>query len=441
MISPTSLDLFALFDARTGPVTSLVDIEVPGVRWASQGEVCETAGFGLASGAPATAGCSFATQSDARVPAMGEAIERYCGHLINHRQLVWSTWREFCTAGVEAVDPNALALFRNSQLDRPGFPFSGLGPDDLASWVLGADFDGAPVWVPSALVWLAAGPQSLGADGRHITLPINAGIAAGARRSDAVAHGLREVVERHALAQAWHDGRTFPRLLGLPIAEHFTAYCVPNRWNLPIVLAAYRDSQLLSFGCAHSYSWPIAATKACTEAALMARTTSLIDSGELDWHRPAGPLAPWRGDRAYLRCYADDYGNVTDVTCHAQLLLDPDMQALVGTRLGSPTDGILVAELPDICAGVVRTSPTERNESTNRQDVSHHAVLSGVLRADGLAPVVVDLTTPDVAQCGVHVVRVVVPGLRSTAPGAFPFLGDGFEPLPKMPCLLPVPHV
>ena len=59
----------------------------------------------------------------------------------------------------------------------------------------------------------------------------------------------------------------------------------------------------------------------------------------------------------------------------------------------------------------------------------------------GYHPITVDVTTPDVAQTGLSVVRVVVPGLYGNAPAAFPYLGG-----PRMTtggtdglCLLPPP--
>jgi ribosomal protein S12 methylthiotransferase accessory factor len=70
-----------------------------------------------------------------------------------------------------------------------------------------------------------------------------------------------------------------------------------------------------------------------------------------------------------------------------------------------------------------------------------------LLRQRGLQAIAVDVTTPDVLSCGLHVARVVVPGLRCTAPAAFPFLGA--SPLTGSPweglgggaiCTLPLPH-
>ncbi|WUB15070.1 YcaO-like family protein [Streptomyces platensis] len=46
-----------------------------------------------------------------------------------------------------------------------------------------------------------------------------------------------------------------------------------------------------------------------------------------------------------------------------------------------------------------------------------------LLTTQGLRAVTVDLTPPQVRAAGLHVARVMVPGLTCNAPAAFPFLG------------------
>lgn len=47
------------------------------------------------------------------------------------------------------------------------------------------------------------------------------------------------------------------------------------------------------------------------------------------------------------------------------------------------------------------------------------------LEGQGISPIVVDITTADVASTGMRVVRVIAPGTVGNAPAAFPFLGRG----------------
>jgi ribosomal protein S12 methylthiotransferase accessory factor len=178
---------------------------------------------------------------------------------------------------------------------------------------------------------------------------------------------------------------------------------------------------MVGVGCAFAPSAddPITAGawKAAAEAVQSLDTTVQLARGDLpEWERPHGPLVPCRPDRFYAAAYRPDFADVTDVTCHLQLLADPSFSARVLARFST------------------HTAPYGRVGTPGAFDVE------AALAAHGLLPITVDLTTPDVAACGLSVVRVIVPGLRATTPAAFPFLGDGADPLPSAPDLLPVPH-
>ncbi len=407
-----------LVDDRTGIVTDLDPRAVPGGPLAQMATICETAHFALASGAPATSGCSWGDSELAARAAVGEAVERYCGHLVDASRLRWGSYRRWAEEGMDAVDPESLALYRASQRRRPGFAFAGLDRDDVVAWVEASDAAGGVVLVPAALVWLAPGAHSATADGRQVALPVNAGIAAGPTLAAAQRGALAEVVERHCLAQAWHGRSGFPVVSSAGAAE---VRLVPNRFGLPVALALCRNlaEDLLGVGCSAAPTWVEAAAKAGAEAAFMVETARLVAAGMESWERPAGPIAPHREDRRYRGSYRADLADATDITCHLQLLLDPEVREAIERRLGAA-----VAE--DSAVPGPATDP---------------GALRQTLEAAGLRPLTVDLTTADVARCGLAVARVVVPGLRATGPAAFPYLGDGADPLPADPCLLPVPHV
>jgi ribosomal protein S12 methylthiotransferase accessory factor len=412
-----------LIDERTGIVPTFRTGLLADGLFDAAAVLCETAHFGLASGAPAASGTSWTDSAAAGRAALGEAVERYCGHLVQTEQLQWGSHLELEGRGRDAVDPATLALYRPGQLARPGFPFAGIGPRERIAWVEATDRARRPVLVPASLVWLAPARHSAGPDGRQLHLPVNAGIAAGSTLDEARRAALLEVLERHSLAQAWHAGATFPAVSARAGATGDGAELrvVPNRFGLPVALALRRHADgTVACGCGAATTWGAAAAKAVAEAAVSAATTALVAAGPTPWARPSGPLAPHRADRRYLRSYRPDLSDATDVTCHLQLLLDPEMTAAVESRLGEPSPGR------------PRASPPADT------DVPW---LEAALEKAGFRPLTVDLTTPDVAACGMVVARVVVPGMRATGPAAFPFLGDGLDPLPARPCLLPVPHV
>ncbi|GAA2896675.1 hypothetical protein GCM10010517_61660 [Streptosporangium fragile] len=426
-------------DSRSGLVTDVRTAVLRGHLHVAFADLAATTGYGLPLGNPTVSGASWNDPAEARRRALGEAAERYCGHLVPSGRLVEGTWDELAP---DAVDPHALALYSAEQAARDGFPFTGLTRADRTQWVRGTRSDGTRLWVPAALAWLtpfavrapAAAHTTTGTfpagarRPRPVTLPVSAGIAAGPDLASARASALAEVVERHALATAWASGRAFPELAGVRLPPvpgvRLSVHAVPNLLDVPVVLCVAEDTGedfggTVGVGCAlvPGAADPVtsAAWKAAAEAVQSLDTTAQLAAGALpEWEHPRGPLAPHRPDRAFADAYRPDFADVTDVTCHLQLLADRAHSARVLARLAR--------------GGPVAPAATGRFD------------LDAALASRGLPPVTVDLTTPDVAACGLAVARVVVPGLRATAPAAFPFLGDGADPLPARPDLSPVPH-
>jgi ribosomal protein S12 methylthiotransferase accessory factor len=74
------------------------------------------------------------------------------------------------------------------------------------------------------------------------------------------------------------------------------------------------------------------------------------------------------------------------------------------------------------------------NESTGDPESDLRKVLS-ILDKRGFDVLVVDLTTPDVRELGLHVVRVLIPGLQPLhGDHCYPFLGG--KRLYEVPCRL-----
>lgn len=389
-------------DRRTGVVTALHHERLPVGLHVTHADL---AWLGPTGGRPTVSGASWNAPDAATAAALGEAMERYCGHLQPKGTRV-DTWHALTGNGSPAADPRLLALYRPDQT----VPFTGINRGDRIRWAPATSPNGGRAWVPASLCSLSPPPT-----GPTPHLPVAAGIAAGPTLTHARAVALAEVVERHALATCWHAGSRFPLLDEAVPGFPGMLRAVPNLLSAPVVLAVLEDDDgLLGVGCALAPDVPTAAVKAAAEACQSLRTVQLVANGVVDWQ----PLHAHRRDRRYADSYAADLSDVTDIVCHAQLLADPRVAAAVTARLatGDPT-------------------PERHGWATTGPD------LDAALAAVDLTPLSVDLTTPDAAVAGYRVVRVVVSGLRSTAPAAFPFLGPGAEPLPDRPCLLPVPHV
>ena len=429
--TPSSPTLQRLVSCRTGIVRTVSRLAAIGD--AASAWLAELADPGVWSsftmGNPITAGASWQDETHAIEAALGEATERYCGTLIPSG-LPTTTAKHLRHIGEPVLSGDDLALHSPSQHQQPGFPFVPLSEETEVAWVPAEDVqDGSMVFVPASVVYL-------GDITEHYTVaatnyPVGAGMAAGLSREQAIESALGEVVERHSLATAWARGVAFSavaippaisaagRLAGV---EAVNAWAVPNTSDLPVLLVSVSDAErdLIGFGCALRETAIAAMWKAFSEALLSLQSAQTLNDPTHPIHEltSAGrtPLKPHRPDRQYSKEYAADWRDVTDIACHVQLLLDPIVQRAVMDRLaasGGP------ARLPYACSGALRQ----------------------ILGRQGLRIVVVDVTSSDIRMANLRVVRVIVPGLRATAPAAFPFLGgrdlDGENAAGL--CMLPVP--
>lgn len=383
----------------------------------------------------AGAGYGFGDPAPAVAAAVGEAVERYCGGLLPP-DLRTATRDDLHADGERTLDLAQVALFSPRQHAAPGFPFTPLtAPGLRLEWTTGRDLvDRAPTAVPAALVW-ASYPHA-GRGLPAVTPVVQAGLAAGPDRAFAEASALLEVVERDAMALTW-TARAPLRAVRVPgwldalargtggaLRTRFLAF---TSAAAVVVGALVHDTTTdrLSLGVAAHDDPTIAAVKALGEALQLQVLLGDYDDPDGAMMRaaahPGSPLAPWRADRAYARSYRRDLRDVVDYGCHLQLHLDPAVQrrftSLLATAVTSTVD---LDDLP---------APDE-------------PVLDALVR-QGMRPVSVDVTTPDVRAAGVRVVRVVVPGAVANSAAGRPFLGGRrlrAALAGRAPRVLPLPH-
>ncbi|MDY7103222.1 MAG: YcaO-like family protein [Actinomycetota bacterium] len=368
-------------------------------------------------------GTSFDAPDAARSAAIGEAIERYCANIVP-TDLVVASHEELSRSGPRSIDPTTLALYSESQYAEAGCPFVPFRPELRVRWAEGTSLvDGRPCLVPASLVWMNyfLGPRR---DDPPTNFAMFAGVAAGPDPAWARRSALEELIERDATMVWWHSG-------GDPIAVEIddpslaaqlappptspvevTYVSIPNRLGVPVIGAFLRDhdDEVVALGVAARARAADAVRKAAAEAwSLRTYALGLADPEGLIWRAAqaalidGSALKPFRADRRYADDYRDDFRDVTDLSCQSQIYLDRRMHHWCD-RIRRPGRSTALSEI-----AAVDGDPLT-------------AYLSLLVDVD-VHPVVVDLTTPDVAACGLSVVRVVAPGLYSNPPAAFPFLG------------------
>jgi ribosomal protein S12 methylthiotransferase accessory factor len=168
----------------------------------------------LKAGLRSHSGGKGATELEAQVGALCEAVERYCGTRDGDEPVVRDSYRGL---GSQAVHPDTCQLFHERQFaDRARWnaecsPFHGVPEPfderEVTEWT--------PVWsllsgtqrlLPTALLYYNPDP---GRKQTQVRADSN-GNAAGASLEDAVLHGFCELVERDAVALWWYNRTRHP---------------------------------------------------------------------------------------------------------------------------------------------------------------------------------------------------------------------------------------
>jgi ribosomal protein S12 methylthiotransferase accessory factor len=421
--APTTLDPTPLLlSPRTGVLRFLRDVPVPahypvGFRQVASG-IARTRTFTPETSDAQGAGYAIDDEAAARGAAIGEAVERYSGFVVP-RGLPWGTAAELRrAAGPDPVAPGSFALYSAAQHAEPGFPFAPLTDETPTRWATAQALDDGPTaLVPASMAW-AVPPRDAGPPLHGV---LQAGLAAGPSWRSAVWSGLCEVLERDAMTLGWYGrgglhevdvGEDLRSLAAGPEGRlAATWWRFPHPFGPPVIGAFLRDREtgLVALGMGCRPTAGDAAGKALTEACQL---LLLLDDYD-DEHGPfaaaarhaGSPLLPWRAARDYARGYGPELQDARDYGCHLQLALDPAILRAVELGL---QDGRLPTES---LAALDAAPPADLEGTVARLSAAGHRALA------------VDLTTPDVRRAGLHVVRVVVPGLYGNAPVGRPFLG------------------
>ncbi|WP_029265130.1 MULTISPECIES: YcaO-like family protein [unclassified Microbacterium] len=421
-----TLSAEALVDAEAGIIRSVREVPhpigAPDRYLALTASVADARILGEWPADRVSLGTSFGDPAQARIAAIGEGVERYCGNWLPDElprgELRVSTADELRADGESVIDESDLPRFADWQLARPGFAYQRLLPSTPTLWARCDEIDGGSVWVPDSLVHLNWRQSRFRALPRTHHLNY-AGIATGAGFDDARDRGVIEVIERDALEVWWHlDGPTFgidpatvPGLLDDLQGSSLRVWLVamPSEFA-PAIGALVHDEErgLYAAGFSASLDPARAARKAVLEAVHTWIYTQgcTTDDGWVFRAVAAGLMAKgltldFRPHADYLAAAGPQFENVIDLGAHVQVWLDPSVHD-EARRFQSPAQGVRPLSAVD---------PVTIDEVYGRLRDRGHRVLTR------------DLTTSDVRRTDLRVVRSIVTGLVPNAPAAFSYLG------------------
>jgi ribosomal protein S12 methylthiotransferase accessory factor len=213
--------------------------------------------------AGATGGIGWDVES-AEGAAVGEALERYAAAAFPLPEQRRSELRRH-----DCLDADAFSLYSEEQRSRPDFPHEALYREDVAYTNMFSLTDNRETWVPAALVRLDM------SDGDVAT---STGLAAGATPYAALLRAVQELIERDALAVTWLHGvlgrrvDLVPRHAGVVAklgGEAIAVDATPAYSPHPVALVAghlpVRGTPRVALGAACRETWAEAVDKAFLE--------------------------------------------------------------------------------------------------------------------------------------------------------------------------------
>jgi thiazole/oxazole-forming peptide maturase SagD family component len=152
------------------------------------------------------------TYAEALIKTLGETIERYShfAALAGGLPVSVASLRTMRSSDVPAIWPNPAELYSDQQLARPGFPFVPLGDDDEIGWIRAASLKtGEAVAVPAQQILVG---YARAAGERPFTTGVTTGSAAHTSPQSALRNALLEVVQIDSAIGCWYGRRRPVRL-------------------------------------------------------------------------------------------------------------------------------------------------------------------------------------------------------------------------------------
>ncbi|HZS75824.1 MAG TPA: TOMM precursor leader peptide-binding protein [Ktedonobacteraceae bacterium] len=323
----------------------------------------------------------------AKVSALGEALERYACGIYDRASMVRGTFAQLAPV---AIDPRSLPLGSEKEYRLLNGRLVPYHSDLEIDWVKGVSLTtNSARLVPACAVYV---PYKFPRREERLLRPISTGLAAGATRSEAILAGLYEVIERDAFVIYWEnalaaptiDLDTLPEGPARSIVEQFRA----DGLNLICKLVT-TDLGIPAVVCM-SIQW-------------------------VEW----GPLVAF-SSRA----------NLNFLTC-LQRALEEHVQCRRSIRnwiqqKGVPSDEKPLRQMEDFFTYYCREDRMEYLSFVYEGEIipvpdleSHYSTATAAVREvvrrleqRGYEAIVVDITPVDVAECGISIIRSIVPGLQ-----------------------------
>ncbi|MBS4054613.1 MAG: YcaO-like family protein [Thermaerobacter sp.] len=335
--------------------------------------------------------------------AIGEAVERYSCTYISKQRLILSTAKDL---GFLAVCPETFSLFDGWQYTQAKFPFKQFNIDTKVHWVDGFSLpDGEVVFLPAEMVYLGYDASK---EGTSIGYSTSSGLACGPTLEEAILSALLEAIERDAFMLTWLNR------LSLPVVDLTTDATVAKEIEQQLTPAGLQHSVIdMSIFCGVPTALGIVRnvnselgvfTVGAASATSMASATrkALLEAYQTrTWARSTQLEQP-------RRSFQPDFSDIRTFDDHILFYAHAKNARHVAFLDAAEAQVSLESTRP-----IAGDTAFDRIVEVTRR-----------LKAKGLTAYAVDVTSPDIRQAGMHVVKVVVPEFCQLSAGhLWRFLG------------------
>lgn len=339
---------------------------------------------------------------------LGEAAERYCMFFYDKNAMVHAPYREIAD---DAVSPDLLRLYSREQIDSlgPNARVRYFDEDTPVRWVWGYSLTAEkPRLVPASLVYMNYQFGDEPVIGRNAS----SGLASNLTLEEAILAAVLEIVERDAFTICWLSKRPGREVV---VDDDEVQEFLRQRFQIdhPKVETRIHD---ITLDVAIPSLFVVIKRPSELGPTVCVGSTSRLDPKQAlrKCFLEAGQGLPYfRYLLAQLKDWqpSDDFLNVTSFDHHCVFYLKrPDLVPAA------------FAFLDDV-EGTVSLSAI-KDQSTGRVlgDIQRCVEL---LKSAALEVIVVEITTPDILEVGLRVVRVLIPGMVPLhGVYKFPFLGS-----------------
>lgn len=331
------------------------------------------------------------TEAEAIAGAIGEAVEHYCALQFDKNDVHKVALGD---VGQQAVSPLECVLYSESQYSRRGFPYTRPEAKSEIGWLAARELpDDHEVMVPASLVYLnyyREMPEP------HLCANTSNGLAAGPHLDYAMLNGLYELVERDAFMITWMNKLPVPRVdfsaldgLAHSVHAHYQRFGIELEVvNMTLDLPIY---VMMAVAVDRSSGGPAAVVGlGCNLDPVVALNKALLEVCQ------AHPGEVRRYLEEPPRDRLSSFQDVRTLEDHSAFFAVPERLAELSFLL----DGDRTQHIQDLAS---------HSHGNLKADLDHCIRL---LREAQSRVLYVDLTTPDVAQFGLRVVRMIATGLQ-----------------------------